>query len=135
ITITLIPVEKQIATAATVFAVEGRPTNGQISARLLSSLTLTQSQTVPANGKGHQNAQQAVGTVTFFNGLFVRQTVSSGTTLTGKRGVQVVTDQVAIIPAAIATTPPTYGHVTVSVHALLPGSSGNIPVRDINEAC
>jgi hypothetical protein len=32
-------------------------------------------------------------------------------------------------------TPPTYGQVTVSAHAFGPGPQGNIPVRDINQAC
>src|SRR5260221_127423 len=50
-------------------------------------------------------------------------------------GVQVAIDQLAVIPAALATTPPTYGQVTVSAHALEPGPQGNIPVRDINHAC
>src|SRR5207245_1869844 len=63
------------------------------------------------------------------------QTIVGGTTLTGSDGVQVVTDQPAMIPAALATTPPTYGQVTVSAHALEPGPQGNIRVRDINQAC
>ena len=134
-TITLIPVEKHLATTARIGAIVGKPTNDEIQARLLPSLTLTQSQTVPATGKGHQEAQQAAGTITFFNGLFTSQTVAAGTTFTGQDGVHIVTDQLAIIPAALATTPPTYGQVTVSAHALTPGPSGNILVRDVNQAC
>jgi hypothetical protein len=55
--------------------------------------------------------------------------------LTGSDGVQIVTDQLAVIPAALATTPPTYGQVTVSAHSREPGQQGNIPVRDIHQAC
>jgi hypothetical protein len=40
-----------------------------------------------------------------------------------------------VIPAALATTPPTYGQVTVSAHAKDPGPQGNIPVHDIHQAC
>jgi hypothetical protein len=86
-----------------------------------------------ATGKGHQDAEAAMGTITFFNGLFTSQTTAAGTTLTGSDGVQVVTDQLAVIPAALATAPPTYGQVTVPAHALYPGPRGNIRVRDINQ--
>jgi VCBS repeat-containing protein len=134
VTITLIPEEKQVLTTATLVVSE-TPTNGNIKGRLLPSITLTQSNTVAATGHGHQNAEQAQGTITFFNGVFVSQTIAAGTILTGRDGVQVVTDQLASIPAALATTPPTYGQVTVSAHALAPGSSGNIAARDINTAC
>ena len=67
--------------------------------------------------------------------LLTSQTVAAGTRLVGSDGVQVVIDQVAVIPAALATTPPSYGRVTVSAHATQTGPQGNIAVRDINEAC
>jgi hypothetical protein len=76
-----------------------------------------------------------MGTITFYNGLFTSQTIATGTTLIGGDGIQVVTDQLAVIPAARASTPPTYGQISVSAHALEPGPQGNIPVRDINQAC
>lgn len=134
VTITFIPDEKHVMTTATL-VVSGTPTNENIKGRLLPFFTLTQSKTVPTTGHGHQNAKQAQGTITFFNGLFVSQTIATGTILTGREGVPVVTDQLAIIPAALATTPPTYGQVTISAHALNPGSSGNIAAGDINTAC
>lgn len=132
--ITLIPDERPVM-ATTTLVVSNTPTNGNIKGRLLPSFTLTQSKDVAATGHGHQNAKQAQGTLTFFNGLFVSQTIATGTILTGREGVQIVTDQLAIIPAALATTPPTFGQVTVSAHALAPGSSGNIATGDINTAC
>ena len=107
----------------------------RIPARQLTPLTLIQSTTSVATGKGHQDAEAAMGTITFFNGLFTSQTIAAGTTLTGSDGVQVVTDQLAVIPAAWASTPPTYGQVTVSAHALYPGPQGNISVHDINQTC
>src|SRR6266566_7712270 len=134
-TITLFPVVRDLSTTATMMAVSGVPTGAQIPARLLPPLTLTQTTTAMATGKGHQDAEAAKGTITFYNGLFTSQTIAAGTTLTGSDGVQVVTDQLAVIPAAWASTPPTYGQVTVSAHALYPGPQGNIPVRDINQAC
>ena len=134
-TITLVPVVRDLSTTVAMMAVSGTPTGAHIPARLLPPLTLIQTRTAMATGKGHQDAEAAMGTITFYNGLFTSQTIAAGTTLTGSDGVQVVTDQLAVIPAALATTPPTYGQVTVSAHALEPGPQGNIPARDINQAC
>jgi hypothetical protein len=134
-TITLVPLARDLRTTATITAVPGTPAEGQIAGRQLPPLTLSQNRTAPATGKGHQDAEAARGTITFYNGLFSSQTVEAGTLLKGSDGVGVVTDQAAMIPAALATTPPTYGQVTVPAHALLTGPQGNIRVRDINEAC
>lgn len=131
-TITITPKGQTIAMTATLPLV----TKGNgVQGRILSAVTVTQSKSTNATGHGHQNARQAQGTITFYNGLFVSQTVAAGTTLTGADGVQVLTDQLAMIPAALTTTPPTYGQITVSAHAIQTGSQGNIPVRDINQAC
>jgi hypothetical protein len=134
-TITLAPIVRDLSITATMVAAPGSSTRNRIPARQLTPLTLIQSITSVATGKGHQDAEAAIGTITFFNGLFTSQTIAAGTTLTGSDGVQVVTDQLAVIPAASASTPPTYGQVTVSAHALYPGPQGNIDVRDMNQAC
>jgi len=120
--ITLIPVEKTVSLT----------TNIQVQGRQLLPLTLSQSIRVAATGKGHQNARQAGGTITFYNGLLSSQTIAAGTILTGNDGVHVITDQAAIIPAG---NPPIYGHITVSAHAVLAGQQGNIKAYDINTAC
>jgi hypothetical protein len=133
--ITLVPVVRNFSTTATMVAVPGVPTGAHIQARLLPPLILIQTRTVMATGKGHQDAEAAMGTITFYNGLFTAQTIAAGTTLTDSDGVRVVTDQPAVIPGALATTPPTYGQVTVSAHAVRTGPQGNIGVHDINEAC
>jgi hypothetical protein len=135
VTITLVPVVRALSTTATMVAVAGTPSGAHIPARLLPPLTLTQTTTAPATGKGHQEALAAMGRITFYNGLFSSQTIAAGTTLTGSDGIQVLTDRLAVIPAAQATTPPTYGQVTVSAHAKDPGPQGNIPIRDIHQAC
>ncbi len=103
--------------------------------RVLQPLTISQSQTVPATGRGHQPAEQARGYITFYNGQLTSVTVPAGTVLTAANGVQVITDENASIPRELQTIPPTLGHVTVSAHALLAGSRGNIPTGDINQAC
>jgi hypothetical protein len=100
--------------------------------RVLQPLTISQSQTVPTTGKGHQPARSATGYITFYNGLFTSQSVPAGILLTGNDGVEIITDQYATIPEAF---PPNLGYTIVSAHALYPGSSGNIPAYDINQAC
>ena len=123
--ITLIPIERTITTAAMI----------QVQGKALPSLTLMQSTNALATGKRHQGATRAHGTITLYNGLFTLQAITAGTVLTGADGVQVVTDHNASIPAAINTTPPTFGHITVPAHAVLTGAQGNIPAYDINQAC
>jgi hypothetical protein len=121
-TVTVIPVERTITTLAAI----------QVQGRSLAPLTLMQSSSIAATGKRHQDATRAVGTITFYNGQFFRQTINAGTVLTGSDGVQIVTDQPAIIPTA---NPPYIGQVTVSAHAIHAGKRGNIQAEDINEQC
>jgi hypothetical protein len=102
--------------------------------RVIAPITVSQSQTVPTTGKGHQDARSAAGSITFYNGLFTSQSVAAGTTVTGSDGVQAVTTQDALIPAA-SPNPLAFGHVTVSAHIANAGSSGNIAAYDINEPC
>jgi hypothetical protein len=110
-------------------------TSASGSLRLLAPVTLTRSLSVATSGTAHIPARQATGTITFYNGAFESQTVIAGTTLRGRDGVVVVTDAVAIIPAARPTTPPTYGATTVPAHALVPGAAGNIAAYDLDQAC
>lgn len=120
-TVTIIPTSQTVTLSGTL----------QVG-RLLSPLTLSQSQTVPTTGKGHQDARQATGTLALYNDPFTRQTVAPGTIFTGSDGVQVITDQSATIPVG---NPPTYGQTTVSAHAIAPGRRGNIPAYDIDQRC
>src|SRR5258708_26157208 len=103
--------------------------------KLVSPLTLRQSQTVPTTGHRHQDARQATGTLTFYNGQLNQVTVPAGTTLTASDGIQVITDQDAPIPPESQTITPTLGQATVLAHAVTPGSKGNIPTGDINQSC
>ena len=121
-TVTLIPVERSITTTAAI----------QVQGRSIAPLMLSQSQIIQATGHRHQDAQRARGSITFYNGQFFRQTINAGTVLTGSDGVQIVTDQPAIIPAA---NPPYIGQVTVSAHAIHAGQRSNIQAGDINEQC
>src|SRR5436305_9643646 len=54
--------------------------------RLIHSVTISQTQTIPTTGKGHQDETRAAGTVTLYNGQFQRVTISAGTILTSASG-------------------------------------------------
>jgi Baseplate J-like protein len=119
--VTIIPKSQQVSVSGTL----------QLG-RIIAPLTISQSQTVPTTGKGHQVAKQATGALTFYNGQFASVTVAAGTVLTGTSGIQIITDQDATIPPGY---PPSYGQASVPAHAIYPGASGNIPAYDINQAC
>jgi hypothetical protein len=121
-TITIIPASRNLSITTSI----------QVHGSVLPALTLSQSQTIQATGKRHQNATQAHGTITLYNGQFFRQTIAAGTMLTGADGVQVITDQPASIPAG---NPPSYGQVSVTAHAIRTGAQGNSQAYDINQAC
>ncbi|MGH2493245.1 MAG: baseplate J/gp47 family protein [Ktedonobacteraceae bacterium] len=99
--------------------------------KLLSPITLTESQTVPTTGHGHQDARHASGTLTFYNGLSTGQSVAAGTFVTEQDGisVSVVTDASVTIPAA---NPPSLGETSIPAHAVQTGTGGNIPAEEIN---
>lgn len=97
--------------------------------KLLSPITLSESQTVPATGHGHRDARAATGTLTFYNGLATPQPVAAGTILTGQDWVSVATDTFITIPPA---NPPALGAASVAAHAAQMGPAGNIPADDVN---
>ena len=97
--------------------------------KLLSPITLTQSQTVPATGHGHQDARYATGTLTFYNGLSTVQQVAAGMVLTGQDGRSVVIDASMSIPSA---NPPSFGEISAPAHAVQVGAAGNIQAEDVN---
>src|SRR5947209_1982106 len=121
-TITMIPKTARVQATATF------PIN-VLQGRILPALTLSQSQTIQATGKGHQDARSATGILTFYNGLSTSQRIAAGTVLTDQNGRTITTDEAATTPAA---TPPSLGEVSVTAHAENPGSSGNIQAGDIN---
>jgi len=118
-TITITPQVKTITLTATM----------QLG-KLLSPITLSESQTVPTTGHGHQDAKAATGTVTFYNGLFTQQFITQGTEFTSSDGVNIVTTQPAYIPAGNPNTG--YGTVTVTAQAVYVGANGNINAGDVN---
>src|SRR5260370_19835325 len=97
--------------------------------RTLAPVTLTKAEPAPTTGKGHQDARSAIGTLTFYNGLFTIQTIPRGTVFTGNDGIRVATEAAVTIPAG---NPPGYGQATVEAQALQAGNTGNIAAGDIN---
>jgi hypothetical protein len=136
-TVTIIAQSSPVSVTSTINArTDGQPqtpgSEQQLAVRSLSTLTLTQARMVPTTGTGHQDAQSAHGLLTFYNALPIVQTIPAGELLTGTDGVQIVTDQDAVIPAAAL---PIVGQVTVSAHALQVGPGGNMSAYDINGPC
>ncbi|HVB25095.1 MAG TPA: hypothetical protein VNG51_24375 [Ktedonobacteraceae bacterium] len=130
-TITVMPLEHTISEKQVISVVTKNPGAGEIEGQVFAQ-TLSLSKSVPTTGRGHQNAAYARGAITFYNGLLSLQTIPQGTTLTGRDGIQVVTDVTAIIPAA---SPPMEGNATIPAHAVNIGATGNIGARDINAGC
>ncbi len=132
--VTLTPAQESLHTSVSITAVIGTPdpSRQQVSARLLSGKSHTFTQTVPATGHGHTVAQQAQGTLTFYNAAPYAQTVAAGTVLTGADGVALVTDQAASLPAANL---PDVGMATVPAQAVQVGQEGNIAPLDLNGLC
>ncbi len=120
--VTIIPQTKTVRTTATL-------PMALVKGRVLPSLTLTQSQTVAATGHGHQTAQSATGTLTFYNGLSTAQSAAIGMVFTGNDGVKVTTDAAVTIPAA---NPPQFGEATISASAVSAGTRGDITALDID---
>jgi len=104
--------------------------------RVLNPITLSQSQTIPTTGRGHQDARSATGYVTFYNGQFNQVTIPAGTILTGNDGIQIATDQDSTLPGVdTSANPPILGQATVAAQATSTGSRGDIAAYDINQAC
>ena len=134
--VTIIPAQRTLTTSETLTLLTAGTsthlTNPTIAGRMLSTLTLSQARTVPTTGIGQQAAQLAQGPVTFYNAALTRQTIPAGTLLTGADGVQVVTEQDAVIPPAQL---PAVGQTTVPSQAVQVGPAGNIAAGDLNGPC
>ena len=101
--------------------------------RQLLTKSLTVSEQVPATGKGHQDATEAYGTVTLYNAYPAPQRVyAENAALTGRDGVPIILDSDVTIPGGTLAT---NGAVTVSAHAAIFGSVGNIPAGDVSGPC
>ena len=133
-TITLVPTRVDRKATLVITAVTGMPYAAQheVAARFLSATSPVLVASGQATGTAHVLATPAHGTLTLYNAATYTQTIAAGTVLTGADGVQVVTDAPASIPAG---NPPLFGVTSVSAHATLAGSRGNIAALDIDGLC
>ncbi len=132
--VTIVPTRLDSQATLLITAVTGTPDPAQheVRARFVSATSPVFVASGQASGTAYVPATIAYGTLTFYNTATYPQTIAAGTVLTGADGVQVVTDAAAFIPAG---NPPLFGVVTVSVHAALTGSRGNIAALDIDGLC
>jgi hypothetical protein len=130
--VTIIPDQQTITTTSTIPLISGSPSPGQLHVRLLPSYTISEQQTVPTTGTGHTDAKAAIGTITLYNAAPYSQSIPAGTLLIAPDGVQVITNETVVLPAA---NMPVVGQATVSGHAASVGPGGNIPALAINGAC
>lgn len=128
VTVTITPAAKDISLSASV-TVGGA--GADVPGHLLVPLTLSQTQTVNATGRGHQDAVRASGILTFYNGSYTSQTIQAGTVYIGSDGIPTAVDQTITIPAAV---PPQFGEATVPAHAQNAGAADNIQAFDISRA-
>lgn len=125
-TVTLTPSTQHVGNSGyTVTLVSGQAdaTQGQVAAHNISFSAKPQTKTVPATGKGHQNATAATGKLTFSN-VGKDSDIAPNQTLTSNSGVQVITDGEVVIKVG--------GTATVSAHVATAGAGSNIAAFDVN---
>lgn len=101
----------------------------RVPAVLLPLKTFSASVNVIPTGIKTYPATTAHGILTITNGSILAEELPQGIILTGKDGVEVVTDAAVFVPAGSAAG---YGVATISAHAAIAGTSGNIAVLDID---
>ena len=134
-TITIVTTSQPITTTSTLQVVTNGtadPMKNQVPGRTLPAITMSEQKTVPTTGTTRQAPKAAHGSITFYNAAPYVQTVNAGTMLAGADGIQVITEQDAIIPAAIM---PTEGQTTILGYAVTTGPRGNIRAGDLYGAC
>ena len=135
VTVTISPAQFTLSASLAITARPSgipNPARLQVAARLLSVTSPTRTQTHATSGVGHQPARAGRGLVTFYNAALTPQLILAGTLLTGMDGVEVVTEQDALLPAAV---PPSEGQVTVPAQAVQVGPQGNIIAGDLHGPC
>ncbi len=88
----------------------------------------TSVQITPTGVKAYP-ATLAHGVLTIYNGSVFSQGIPQGMVLTSKSGIEIVTDASVFVSAG---NPPNFGIATISAHAVVAGTQGNIRAYDIN---
>ncbi len=102
----------------------------RIPAVPLAIKTFTAQTPVIPTGVKTYPATTAHGVLTITNGSIISQTLPMGFILITRSGVSIATDAQVFLPAGNANG---YGYATVSAHATLAGTSGNIPAYAIDQ--
>jgi serine/threonine protein kinase len=131
-TVTITPTSKTVQDTFVMQGVNGNTNpnnNDQVAVRQLSS-TQTNTKQVPLTHL-HQDAQSATGTITFLNSSTNASTIKQSKTTFQVGNVKIVIDQNAVIPGSNSLQ---QQQITLSAHAVQPGSAGNIPALTINQS-
>ena len=102
----------------------------RVPAILLPLRSFSTSVTITPTGEKTYPAIPAHGILTIYNGSILSQELPPGMIFTGKDRAEVITDEAVAVPAG---NPPSYGMAQVAAHAVVPGTTGNIAVRDIDQ--
>ncbi len=102
----------------------------RVPAVLLPVRTLQARVPVVPTGVRTYPATTAHGVLTITNGSIISQTLPIGFIFITRSGVAVATDQAVFVPAGNVDG---YGYATVSAHAAIAGTSGNIPAYAIDQ--
>ncbi|GAC1652591.1 MAG: hypothetical protein NVS4B12_24080 [Ktedonobacteraceae bacterium] len=103
----------------------------EVSARVVTASSASQSKTVNATGVKQTPAIAATGTITFYNSLPNAQRIAI-TVFTLPNGVKFENDASVLVPGANL---PTTGSATVNAHAITLGSGGNIAAKAYDGSC
>lgn len=124
-----------IAMLAGFCVVQGQPISQvqtvNIPALLLPLQRFSASAPIVATGVKTIPARHARGMLTIYNGSILQEWLPAGFLVSTQSGIEIVTDQAVVIPAANLPAP---GVATVPAHALPAGSQGNIAVDAIYQA-
>ena len=96
----------------------------------LAVKTFTAQTPVIPTGMHTYPATTAHGILTITNGSVIAQTLPASVIFITNSGVSIATDQAVFVPAGNANG---YGYATVSAHAAIAGTSGNIPASAIDQ--
>ncbi|MBA2677691.1 MAG: hypothetical protein H0U76_04750, partial [Ktedonobacteraceae bacterium] len=134
-TITITPDSKEVQDSYVMQAVTNQPNADQlqVSMRNLNVTPDAQSKTVVGTGRGQIAGVAAKGRLTFLNGSFDPYTIASGTVINAVKGVSVITEQPAVVPAGVPGG--ANGSVSTPAHAVTTGTAGNLDQGSINKKC
>jgi len=129
--VTITPLTRSLHREVTLTITAG-PHAGEVQGRSLVGMSLTKSTTVPATGHGHDDALQAQGVITFYNGDVNPITIPAGVSFTLRNQLTIVTTASVTVQAAVD---PLKGEANAPARAVEAGTIGNIPAHAIEIRC